>query len=453
MSCVLCRATDVTGGHRHVPSHLTSLYTIMGQISAAVSPMTRSAHLYTIQAHHLRPQSTQYSSGTVTSRLGLEDSADSLGMVVIRWEMGVSGRGTCSTQNYMHCRLAYEVRQVSGSRSTIVCRRPLLANACLPVSRKTRCSATFRVPTKGLSDFQVWAIVVGSDHPIGLEEDGNGLYIECSALEVSRALVDLDHGEVQETVDGMPSAGEATRLVLVGGDVPCWSAAMNAMVSAPTALISRGSALYVAESDSALSPHALNEFTVVRKFRWVGQPVASSVVQFQIRVSTFSVGLPSREGAGTDLMRGEEQRKSPGVGHVGYEWRVMRCRHDCGVDGQEIYSVVAEGQLNTWSAGTETDTAGQPSANQLLAPWLWQDISASVDNVAVNDGLLICCRASRAKDDDASNILPYTVSVKNCKIFVDVDAFTGWEDLLNEGDNTPSLLYNTFNNPSLEMAR
>jgi hypothetical protein len=392
------------------------------QLSTAIDPITRSAHLYSIEAHHLRPLSLQYS--TAPSRLGLHEDEpeddDGAGTVVIRWDMGLRTHGTVGMRDHMRCRLAFEVRQKSGSRSSVLCRRPLLASACLPLGSKTRCSASVPTPP-ARSTLELWAVVYSSDSPIGAAKDGNGVFVECSALEVSRALVESSAEESKEEV-------ALSSLVLAGGDAACWSSALNGAVSTPDPLVSRDAALCYSSGDGTALP---GHYSVQRRFRWMGQPLAVATVSFQARLCT------SGDSPVGDV-----------TGHVGYAWRLLRCRHDCGADARQHYSVVAEGELNTWSSGSD-----QPSANQLLAPWLWREISASVENVGMNDGFLLCCRATGGGDEEGAGPLSFTVSVKDCRVSAEASSFSGWEDLLNEGDSAPTLMYSTFNDPSLQMAR
>lgn len=331
----------------------------------------------------------------------------------------------------MRCSLAFEVRQKSGARSSVLCRRHLLANACLPIGSKTRCSASISTPPAG-STLELWAVVVASDSPIGTAADGNGLFVECSSLEVSRALIDLTEAEESTGESkGVEDIASSSSMVYAGGDAMCWSAALNGVVSTPDPLLSTDSILIYSTAESVLLP---DNFSVARKFRWIGQPLILAKVSFQARLCVATGG-----GGNSGAPVGDVE------GHVGYVWRVLRCRHDCGVSAQQHYTVVAEGALNTWSGGEK------PSANHLLAPWLWREVSTTVENVGMNDGFLVCCRVTRKGEEGAQQSL--AVNVKDCKVLVESGGYSGWEDLLNEGDSTPTLLYSTFNDPSLQMAR
>lgn len=444
---------------------------LVSQISVAVDPASRSAKVYSIASHHLRPLSEQFSASAPSrkQRLQLEDEDDDLGMVVIRWDMGVRAEDSVSRRDHMRCRLAFEIRQNNGNRSSIVCRKTLLSSACLPNGQKTRCSATVSVSSSHCS-LEVWAVVVATDNSIGLERDGNGLFLECSSMEVSRALVGNDDEEQWNTENERRPTFE-NDLVLAGGDAVCWSAAMNGVISTSDNLVSQDSTLLcLSDMNGATGADPLpDNYHVVRKFKWIGQPLLMSKIQFQARLCTVSGGHVS-SSTGSSLVNVERDLKkrgsAPKAGHVGYSWRVLRCRHDCGVSKHECYETVAEGDINTWGSfgtGDISNTAKEeggklvPSANQLLAPWLWQDISATVENVALNDGFLICCRISsridEAEEDSGANSAQLGVSVKNMQVTADVQSFNGWEDLLNEGDFTPTLIYSTFNDPDLQMAR
>jgi hypothetical protein len=345
-----------------------------------------------------------------------------------------------------------------------------------------QCAACVPCPPM-YSKLEVWVSVVSSDVKIGSRmvrsvdqshkekpryEAEGGLHIDSSHFEISRPEI----------------YSKPETLIFVPADLPDWSPVDNSLVSLYDPKEHQPFHRFHHLPPPSQNPSLPQGFTIARHMRWCGQPSGQGQIEWKMKLSV-SHGLRS-ESEGVDDGRrdlsvnrskivhepgwalsatatavpapplfaatGKDQDEAgSGAGQlVGYEWAVMRCRHD-GVGSHLLdnwYELLGQG---THVDHTENLT-DHPVETRILDPWLWKPFSLPVENIMMNDGYLLLYRVERPNPSGlAEEVGGAMVSVSDWGISLIGESFYGWEELLDD-PLQGRILSGVWDDPSLQLA-
>jgi hypothetical protein len=448
--------------------------------------MTRSVRLYSVASHHLRPLSRQFLNDSHTPPLK-ESDPSSGELILLRWVMGLSSLLSDPTnlhEKLSKARLSWEVRCVTGSKVVTVSKRILSPSDCLPIGQRVQCAASVPCPPL-YSTLEVWVSVVSSDVKIGsrmttrssdksLKGRGRGREKERD-YEVEGGLhVDSSHFEItRPEIYSQPE-----RHIFVQADQSDLSPVDNALVSLYDPCEHQPFHLFHHQPPSFENPSLPEGFTIARHLRWCGQPAGQGRVEWKMKLSV-SHGLRSESeggGAGGEknlltmnrskivheplwtlnssaaaaagTQRGEESVPVPGQ-LLGYEWAVMRCRHD------GVGSHLLDNCYDLLGHGTHLDhtdnLTDHPVETRVLDPWLWKPFSLPVESLMMNDAYLLLYRISGVGGKGAETGGGPMVSVSDWGLSLVGESFCGWEELLDD-QLQGRILNGVWDDPSLQLA-
>lgn len=424
-----------------------------------IDPITRSAKLYTIPSHHIRPLSKQFRGN---SQHEINESDPSSEYIVIKWIMGVSTLNSEERDLYSKLcktRLSWEIKCLTGSKTITLVKRILQPNACLPLGQRVECAATVPCPPM-YSNLEIWISVTSSDvkigsriHPTTLSREKSvryevegGLHIDCCHLEITRPQI---YQKPEEYVKHT-------------ADIPEVSVVENFLISLYDPYQNQPFHKYHHLPPKYENGSLPEGYTLIRHLRWSGHAASHGQILFQLKLSA-SYGFKKDNSDSSRNDNDETNRAKiihePGWNHtggempphldhhLGYQWMVMRCRYD-GLGSHVLdnwYEVVGEG---THANNTE-NTTNHPIETSLLDPWLWRSFCVNVENVLTNDGYILLYRLLTPSPAPDGNTL---LIVKDWGISLIGESYYGCEEML-ETVYQGNVLNGVWNDPSLEIAR